>query len=60
MTVVWGREDLYIKKEMGIEFAERIGASLKILPGVGHFPHLQAPSETIDEVRASFRPARHR
>jgi pimeloyl-ACP methyl ester carboxylesterase len=55
VTVVWGSEDLYIKKEMGIEFADRIRAGFKLLPGVGHFPHLQAPGLVIDEIRASFR-----
>jgi len=55
VTVVWGSEDLYIKKEMGIEFADRIRAGLKLLPGIGHFPHLQAPGLVIDEIRASFR-----
>jgi len=58
--VVWGSEDIYIKKEMGIEFAERIQASLKLLSGIGHYPHLQAPSQAIGEIRASFRPTRQR
>ena len=55
VKVVWGEQDLYIKKEMGIEFAERVRAELTLLPGVGHYPHLQNPKQTIDEVRASFR-----
>jgi pimeloyl-ACP methyl ester carboxylesterase len=52
---LWGTEDLYIKKEMGIERAERIGAELKLLPGIGHYPHLQAPDQTIDEIRDGSR-----
>ena len=60
VTVVWGSEDLYIKKEMGIELADRIQASLKLLSGIGHYPHLQSPSQAIDEIRASFRPAQVR
>lgn len=60
VTVVWGSEDLYIKKEMGIELADRIHASLKLLSGIGHYPHLQAPSQVIDEIRASFRPPKQR
>lgn len=60
VTVVWGSEDLYIKKEMGIELADRIQVSLKLLSGIGHYPHLQAPSQVIDEIRASFRPAKQR
>jgi pimeloyl-ACP methyl ester carboxylesterase len=60
VTVVWGSEDLYIKKEMGIELADRIQANLKLLSGIGHYPHLQAPSRVIDEIRASFRPPKQR
>ncbi|MFD2614883.1 alpha/beta fold hydrolase [Paenibacillus gansuensis] len=55
VSVVWGSEDLYIKKEMGIEFAQLVRAELKILPGIGHYPHLQAPNQAINEIRASFR-----
>jgi pimeloyl-ACP methyl ester carboxylesterase len=55
VTVVWGSEDLYIKKEMGTELADRIGARFELLSGVGHFPHLQAPSQAVDEIRASSR-----
>jgi pimeloyl-ACP methyl ester carboxylesterase len=55
VKVVWGEQDLYIKKEMGLEFAERIKAELTLLPGIGHYPHLQEPKQAIDEVRASFR-----
>ena len=55
VKVVWGEKDLYIKKEMGIELAERINAELTLLPGIGHYPHLQNPKQAIDEIRASFR-----
>ena len=55
VTVVWGSEDIYTKKEMGIELADQIRARLKVLPGIGHYPHLQAPDQTIEEIRASFR-----
>jgi pimeloyl-ACP methyl ester carboxylesterase len=55
VKVVWGEKDLYIKKEMGIELAGKIGADLTLLPGIGHYPHLQNPNQTIDEVRAAFR-----
>lgn len=55
VKVVWGEEDLYIGKEMGIELADKIGAELTLLPGIGHYPHLQNPQQTIDEVRAAFR-----
>jgi len=55
VKVVWGEKDLYIKREMGIELAQRINAELTLLPGIGHYPHLQYPMQVIDEVRASFR-----
>lgn len=55
VKVIWGEEDLYIKKDMGIEFAGKTGAELTLLPGIGHFPHLQGPTQTRDEIRASFR-----
>jgi pimeloyl-ACP methyl ester carboxylesterase len=55
VKVVWGENDLYIKKEMGIEFAVRARAELTLLPGIGHYPPLQDPKQAIDEVRASFR-----
>ncbi|HEY5795101.1 MAG TPA: alpha/beta hydrolase [Bosea sp. (in: a-proteobacteria)] len=55
VKVIWGEKDLYIRKEMGIEFAKRIRADLTVHPGIGHYPHLQSPSQTCDEVRASFR-----
>jgi pimeloyl-ACP methyl ester carboxylesterase len=55
VKVVWGENDLYIKKAMGIEFADRVNAELTLLPGIGHYPHLQNPKHAIDEIRASFR-----
>lgn len=55
VKVVWGERDVYIDKAMGIEFARRIGAELTLLPGTGHFPHLQDPEQAVKEVRASFR-----
>jgi pimeloyl-ACP methyl ester carboxylesterase len=55
LKVVWGEKDLYIRQEMGVEFAARVRAELALLPGIGHYPHLQDPKQTVDEVRASFR-----
>jgi pimeloyl-ACP methyl ester carboxylesterase len=55
VTVVWGEHDVYIDKEMGVELARRGGMKLEVLPGLGHFPHLQDPARTIGEVRAAFR-----
>jgi pimeloyl-ACP methyl ester carboxylesterase len=52
VKVIWGEQDLYIQKEMGIELAESIRAELTLLPGIGHYPHLQNPNQAINEVRA--------
>jgi pimeloyl-ACP methyl ester carboxylesterase len=54
VKVMWGEKDIYIKKEMGAEFAERNQTQLMILPGLGHYPHLQAPAQTADEIRADM------
>ncbi|EJT05277.1 alpha/beta hydrolase [Rhizobium sp. CCGE 510] len=55
VKLIWGEKDVYIKKEMGMEFAARIGEKIDILPGIGHFPHLQNPEHTVEKIRASFR-----
>jgi pimeloyl-ACP methyl ester carboxylesterase len=54
VKVVWGEKDPYINKEMGVELAERINAELTVLPGIGHYPHLQNHKQVIEEIRASF------
>ena len=54
VRVVWGEKDIYIRKEMGAEFAERNKIRLNILPRLGHYPHLQDPKQAVDEVRAAF------
>ena len=54
VKVVWGADDFYIKKEMGIELANRIHAELKLLPGIGHYAHLQSPEQTVAEIRATL------
>ena len=54
VTVLWGEKDFYIKKEMGVEFANKANLELIVLSGLGHYPHLQSPKRTIAEIRASF------
>jgi pimeloyl-ACP methyl ester carboxylesterase len=54
ITVIWGEKDFYIKQEMGVEFAKKAHRELSVLSGLGHYPHLQSPQRTIDEIRASF------
>ena len=55
VKVVWGAQDIYIDKAMGAEFAEKAGVGLTVLPGVGHYPHLQSPAQTVAEIRAAAR-----
>ena len=54
MSVVWGAKDIYIDSAMGAEFAGRIKARFSIVPGAGHYPHLQNPKRTAAEIRAAF------
>ena len=56
VRVIWGERDLYIDRAMGIELATRTGAELSLLPGVGHYPHLQSPDHVIEEIRSASRP----
>jgi len=55
VKVVWGADDLYINQAMGAEFAAKAHVPLTVLPGVGHYPHLQAPTQTVAEIRAAAR-----
>lgn len=54
VRVVWGEKDYYINKAMGIEFARKANLGITVLSNLGHYPHLQNPKQTIEEVRASF------
>ncbi|WVT77380.1 alpha/beta hydrolase (plasmid) [Sinorhizobium chiapasense] len=54
IKVIWGEKDIYIKPEMGKEFAERTNSEFDIVKGIGHFPHLQDPATTVEKVSAAF------
>ncbi|SFI90202.1 alpha/beta fold hydrolase [Nitrosomonas sp. Nm34] len=54
VRVIWGEKDIYINKQMGVEFAQKIGSQLTVLPGIGHYPHLQDPAKTVEEVCSEF------
>lgn len=54
VTVLWGEKDIYIRKEMGAEFAKKLGLQQTVLPGIGHYPHLQDPKQTVEHIRAAF------
>lgn len=53
VRMIWGERDLYIDPAMGAELANRAGIELTLLPGVGHYPHLQSPERVIEEIRAA-------
>jgi pimeloyl-ACP methyl ester carboxylesterase len=54
VKVVWGALDAAIKKEMGMELAERINAPIEILDGVNHYLHLQDPKHVYETVNSFF------
>jgi pimeloyl-ACP methyl ester carboxylesterase len=53
LKVVWGEIDPYINRDMGTELANRLKATLTLLSGIGHYPHLQDPTRTVAEIRAA-------
>ena len=55
IKVVWGEMDVYINSAMGAEFATKAKVEFEVLPGIGHYPHLQDPAQVAGEVRASLR-----
>lgn len=54
VRIVWGADDVYINKAMGAELADRLGTALTLLPGIGHYAHLQAPEQVIAEIQATL------
>jgi len=58
VQVVWGEKDIYIDPQMGVEFSQRLKAPFTLLPGIGHYPHLQDPQQTAADLRAALRPLR--
>ena len=54
VKTIWGERDIYIDKAMGVEFAVRADSKISILPGIGHYPHLQHPRHTATEIRSAY------
>jgi pimeloyl-ACP methyl ester carboxylesterase len=58
---IWGEDDEIIPVEHGhAAMAARPGGRLEVLPGVGHFAHVEAPTEVadiIDDFITSTKPA---
>lgn len=53
--VIWGDRDPIIPVAHAYSVqAARPGSALKVLPGVGHYPHVEAPDEVVDAIRQFF------
>jgi pimeloyl-ACP methyl ester carboxylesterase len=49
--VIWGDQDRIIPIEHGRAVADaRPGCRLEVLPGVGHFPHVERPAKVVDLI----------
>lgn len=49
LLVIWGDEDRIIPVEHGYALNDaRPGCRLEVLPGVGHFPHVEKPNDVVD------------
>lgn len=62
--LIWGEQDKIIPAEHGYEAqAARLGSHLVVLPGVGHFPQVEAPALVVDAIddfiAGTDNPARH-
>ena len=51
IMIIWGDQDGIIPVDHGYAVAEaRPGSRLEVLEGVGHFPHVERPSDVIDLI----------
>jgi pimeloyl-ACP methyl ester carboxylesterase len=49
--VIWGDQDRIIPVEHGYAVHQaRPGSRLEVLDGVGHFPHVERPSDVVDLI----------
>jgi pimeloyl-ACP methyl ester carboxylesterase len=57
---IWGEDDQIIPVDHGhAAMAARPGGRLEVLPGVGHFAHVEAPNEVADIIDDFIRTTRH-
>lgn len=57
---IWGEDDEIIPVEHGYAAqAARPGSRLEVLPGVGHFAHVEAPNEVADIIDDFMKTTRH-
>ena len=51
VKVIWGEDDPWIPVERGKALHDSIGQDrIKLLPGVGHLPQLEAPSQVVEAL----------
>lgn len=55
-AIFWGESDTLIPIRHGIEAGALMGATLTRFPGVGHFPHRQAPERYVETLEAFLNP----
>ncbi|VEG57021.1 alpha/beta hydrolase fold protein [Mycolicibacterium aurum] len=49
LMIIWGDQDRIIPVEHGHALDDlRPGCRLEVLPGVGHFPHVEKPNDVVD------------
>ncbi len=59
VLVIWGRQDRFINKKLGIEIADRIpNSKLKIIDKAGHYVHMDKPKELTSIVTEFIRSER--
>jgi pimeloyl-ACP methyl ester carboxylesterase len=47
--LIWGEQDRIIPVAHGYAAHEAVpGSRLEVLPGVGHFPHVESPNAVVD------------
>jgi pimeloyl-ACP methyl ester carboxylesterase len=57
---IWGEDDQIIPVEHGhAAMAARPGGRLEVLPGVGHFAHVEAPNEVAEIIDDFMRSTKH-
>ena len=54
-VVLWGADDRLFPSVLGEVFAAQVpGARAQLIPGAGHFPHLDAPAATLGALEAAL------
>ena len=56
VAIFWGESDMLIPIKHGIAAGALMGATLTRFPGVGHFPHRQAPERYVEALEAFLDP----